>query len=69
MIAGWHGHQIDLVSLRLQHTASSNGTSLHAPATLAEQFQLRTGAQAGAEDLRTVCPSGDPALGDESLPS
>lgn len=44
MIAGWHGHQIDLVSLRLQHTASSNGTSLHALAMLAEQFQLRTRA-------------------------
>jgi ATP-binding cassette subfamily B protein RaxB len=44
MIAGWHGHQIDLVSLRLQHTASSNGTSLHALATMAEQFHLRARA-------------------------
>lgn len=44
MIAGWHGHQIDLVSLRLHHTASGNGTSLHAIAMLAEQFQLRARA-------------------------
>ena len=44
MIAGWHGHQIDLVSLRLYQTASSNGTSLQALAALAEQFALRARA-------------------------
>ena len=44
MIAGWHGHQIDLVSLRLHQTASSNGTSLHSLAVLAEQFSLRARA-------------------------
>src|SRR5215475_4198860 len=44
MIAGWHGHQIDLVSLRLHQTASSAGTSLHALALLAEQFALRARA-------------------------
>ena len=40
MIAGWHGHQIDLVSMRLYQSASGNGTSLHSLAMLAEQFSL-----------------------------
>ena len=44
MIAGWHGHQIDLVSMRLHHAASANGTSLHTLAVLAEQFSLRARA-------------------------
>ncbi|WP_421995031.1 peptidase domain-containing ABC transporter [Reyranella sp.] len=44
MIAGWHGHQIDLVSLRLHQTASGNGTSLQSLATLAEQFSLNARA-------------------------
>jgi ATP-binding cassette subfamily B protein RaxB len=44
MVAGWHGHQIDLVSLRLHQTASAAGTSLHAIALLAEQFSLRARA-------------------------
>ncbi|MBS0521602.1 MAG: peptidase domain-containing ABC transporter [Proteobacteria bacterium] len=44
MIAGWHGHQIDLVSLRLHQAASANGTSLQALAQLAGQFSLRARA-------------------------
>ena len=44
MIAGWHGHQIDLVSLRLHQAASASGTNLHALAMLAEQFSLRARA-------------------------
>jgi ATP-binding cassette, subfamily B, bacterial CvaB/MchF/RaxB len=44
MIAGWHGHQIDLVSLRLHQAASASGTSLQTLARLAEQFSLRARA-------------------------
>lgn len=44
MIAGWHGHQIDLVSMRLCQSASGNGTSLQALALLAEQFSLNVRA-------------------------
>jgi ATP-binding cassette subfamily B protein RaxB len=44
MIAGWHGHQIDLVSMRLHQAASGNGTSLHTLAMLAEPFSLRARA-------------------------
>ncbi|MFO1079840.1 MAG: peptidase domain-containing ABC transporter [Reyranellaceae bacterium] len=55
MIAGWHGHQIDLVSLRLHQTASSAGTSLHALALLAEQFALRARAlRLEPEDLERI---------------
>src|SRR5262249_21432862 len=44
MVAAWHGHQIDLVSLRLHQAASANGTSLQALALLAEQLSLRARA-------------------------
>jgi ATP-binding cassette subfamily B protein RaxB len=55
MIAGWHGHQIDLVSLRLHQAASSAGTSLHALALLAEQFALRARAlRLEPEDLQRI---------------
>ena len=55
MIAGWHGHQIDLVSLRLHQAASSAGTSLHALALLAEQFALRARAlRLEPEDLDRI---------------
>ncbi len=41
MIAGWFGHQIDLVSLRLYQATSANGSSVHSLAQLAEKFELR----------------------------
>jgi ATP-binding cassette subfamily B protein RaxB len=44
MVAAWHGHQIDLVSLRLHHAASANGTSLQALAAIAEQLSLQARA-------------------------
>jgi ATP-binding cassette subfamily B protein RaxB len=44
MIAGWFGHQIDLVSLRLHQATSANGFSLHSLALLAEQFELKARA-------------------------
>lgn len=55
MIAGWHGHQIDLISIRLQHVASSAGTSLHSLALLAEQFSLRVRSlRLEPEDLHRI---------------
>lgn len=55
MIAGWHGHQIDLISMRMQHVASSAGTSLHTLALLAEQFSLRARSlRLEPEDLRRI---------------
>src|SRR6516225_7153020 len=44
MIACWFGHEIDLVSLRLQQSTSSHGSSVHSLAMLAEQFDLRARA-------------------------
>lgn len=41
MVAAWFGHQIDLVSLRLQQSTSANGISVHSLQTMAEQLGLR----------------------------
>jgi ATP-binding cassette subfamily B protein RaxB len=55
MIAGWHGHQVDLISMRLNHVASSAGTSLHTLALLAEQFSLHARPlRLEPEDLRRI---------------
>jgi ATP-binding cassette subfamily B protein RaxB len=44
MIAGWFGHRIDLVSLRMSHATSANGLSVHSMAHLAEQIGLKARA-------------------------
>jgi ATP-binding cassette subfamily B protein RaxB len=55
MIACWFGHEIDLVSLRLQQSTSGHGSSVHSLALLAEQFDLRGRAlRLEPEHLRKV---------------
>ena len=55
MIAGWFGHQIDLVSLRMHQSTSANGLSVHSLSLLAEQFSLRARAlRLEPEDLDEI---------------
>lgn len=41
MVAGWFGHHIDLVTLRLHHPTSGRGVSVYSLMTIAEQLGLK----------------------------